>query len=261
MFNTMDVARRIRGARIAKDMTQTALADEMGVSYQAVSNWERGNSLPDIGKLPDLCRILGLTLPELLGDREETETLQLVMAKETVPPEQLAKVAPVMPPEQVRTNLRRSEEEGADCDIRSILDLAPYLDEKDLDELALRAAPERMQDVIDLAPYLSDDGLDAVAEKQVEKGSCSIDDLTKLAPYLSDEGLNRLSVKLVKAENCPMDDLLELAPYLSEKALDAIALDLARKGRTPKELAELAPYLSTKTVRRLAEEFLRACKE
>lgn len=44
MFDTMKVARAIREARISKNMTQMNLADEMGVSYQAVSNWERGVS-------------------------------------------------------------------------------------------------------------------------------------------------------------------------------------------------------------------------
>ena len=44
MFDTMQVGRRIRTARIEKNMTQMELADRMGVSYQAVSNWERGVS-------------------------------------------------------------------------------------------------------------------------------------------------------------------------------------------------------------------------
>ena len=44
MFDTMKIAGKIRQARIDKNMTQMALADEMGVSYQAVSNWERGVS-------------------------------------------------------------------------------------------------------------------------------------------------------------------------------------------------------------------------
>ena len=44
MFDTMKVAKRIKEARMAKNMTQMNLADAMGVSYQAVSNWERGVS-------------------------------------------------------------------------------------------------------------------------------------------------------------------------------------------------------------------------
>ncbi len=45
MFDTMLVARKIREARISQNMTQMNLADTMEVSYQAVSNWERGDSL------------------------------------------------------------------------------------------------------------------------------------------------------------------------------------------------------------------------
>ena len=67
MFDTMQVGRRIRQARIEKNMTQMALADAMGVSYQAVSNWERGNAMPDISKLPELCELLGITFETLVG--------------------------------------------------------------------------------------------------------------------------------------------------------------------------------------------------
>ena len=56
MFDTLQVAKRIRDARNAKNMTQMELADKMGVSFQAVSNWERGNSMPDISKLSDFAK-------------------------------------------------------------------------------------------------------------------------------------------------------------------------------------------------------------
>ena len=42
MFDTNKVAKNIKKARTEKNMTQMDLADAMGVSYQAVSNWERG---------------------------------------------------------------------------------------------------------------------------------------------------------------------------------------------------------------------------
>ena len=44
MFDTMKIAAVIKQARIDRNMTQMQLADAMGVSYQAVSNWERGVS-------------------------------------------------------------------------------------------------------------------------------------------------------------------------------------------------------------------------
>ena len=54
MFDTRKIGMKIAALRKAKDMTQLELADKMMVSYQAVSNWERGNSLPDISKL-EIC--------------------------------------------------------------------------------------------------------------------------------------------------------------------------------------------------------------
>ena len=79
MFNINDVSRMLREARIQKNLTQNALADQMGVTYQAVSNWERGTSVPDISNLARLCEILELDLYKLVGssqNRELTEELE-----------------------------------------------------------------------------------------------------------------------------------------------------------------------------------------
>lgn len=76
MFDTDKVANNIKAARTKMNMTQMNLADEMGVSYQAVSNWERGNSMPDISKLPELCKILNISFEELVGERTHRQILQ-----------------------------------------------------------------------------------------------------------------------------------------------------------------------------------------
>lgn len=44
MFDTVKVGKTISRLRKEKNITQMGLADMMGVSYQAVSNWERGVS-------------------------------------------------------------------------------------------------------------------------------------------------------------------------------------------------------------------------
>ncbi len=66
--NTM--GRRIAALRKAKQLTQDALAQELGVSPQAVSKWEHDLSCPDISLLPRLARVLGVSTDYLLGGEE-----------------------------------------------------------------------------------------------------------------------------------------------------------------------------------------------
>lgn len=47
--------------------TQQKLADSLGVSYQAVSKWENGSTLPDVALLPQIAGILQTSLDALLG--------------------------------------------------------------------------------------------------------------------------------------------------------------------------------------------------
>lgn len=61
------LGRRISGLRKAKKMTQDQLADQLGVTAQAVSKWENDQSCPDITILPRLAEIFGCTTDELLG--------------------------------------------------------------------------------------------------------------------------------------------------------------------------------------------------
>ncbi len=60
------------GKRIAKNrkrlgMTQDTLAEQLGITAQAVSKWENDQSCPDITMLPRLADIFGITTDALLG--------------------------------------------------------------------------------------------------------------------------------------------------------------------------------------------------
>ena len=48
-------------------LTQEALAEQLGVSSQAVSKWESGQNCPDIQLLPQLADLFGVTLDALFG--------------------------------------------------------------------------------------------------------------------------------------------------------------------------------------------------
>ena len=62
--------RLIEQMRKEKNMTQADLADAVGVSKQAVSNWERGKRFPDVTLIEDLSRVLGVSPAEIIrGER------------------------------------------------------------------------------------------------------------------------------------------------------------------------------------------------
>lgn len=101
MFDTVKVGKIISQKRKEHNMTQLALADKLGVSFQAVSNWERGYSMPDISKLPELAALFGCSIEELLGGGQ--------------PAERVEKIAKAALNELVLTALERGEKSIRDC--------------------------------------------------------------------------------------------------------------------------------------------------
>jgi len=61
------LSERILSLRKEKGLTQEALAQQLGVSFQAVSKWENGQSCPDIALLPLLADVFGVTVDSLFG--------------------------------------------------------------------------------------------------------------------------------------------------------------------------------------------------
>ena len=60
------VSNKIIQARERLGLTQQQLAEKLCETNKAVSKWECGVTLPDISLLVPLCRVLGLTVQELL---------------------------------------------------------------------------------------------------------------------------------------------------------------------------------------------------
>ena len=69
----MQLSSQILKYRKAAHLTQEQLALELGVTPQAVSNWERGGA-PDIGMLPMIANYFRITIDELMGN--DTENIQ-----------------------------------------------------------------------------------------------------------------------------------------------------------------------------------------
>ena len=61
------IGENIRNFRKKNDLTQEALADRLGVTYQSISRWENGTTYPDLELIPAIAEVLAVTVDELLG--------------------------------------------------------------------------------------------------------------------------------------------------------------------------------------------------
>ena len=283
MFDTVKVGRIISQKRKEHNMTQMQLADALGISFQAVSNWERGNSMPDISKLPELAELFGCSIEELLGGGTSAGNVEkLAKGKgQGLSLGEIAEVAPVLTPEvldEAVESARRgtpdacddsslqegaegeSEEEGFDEDIEEEIE-----DEEDDEEgeegeedeeeprrfhafwkRTGRGARAHIRD--GKTVYIL--GAEKSGEKRKDKAkSKRLKELVMLAPFLSSERLREL-VEELRGEGYTVSELVPLAPFLSEEDLDALA-ELAEADDG--ELAALAPFLSQETLKKLAE--------
>ena len=64
----------ISSLRREKGLTQSELAEKMGVTDKAVSKWERDLSCPDVSSLPRLAEILEVSIDELMQTKPKNSS-------------------------------------------------------------------------------------------------------------------------------------------------------------------------------------------
>lgn len=72
------LGKRIVANRKRLGLTQDALAEQLGVTAQAVSKWENDQSCPDIAMLPKLAQVFGISTDALLGLKEEVHDAEII---------------------------------------------------------------------------------------------------------------------------------------------------------------------------------------
>lgn len=84
------IGRFIAERRKSQKLTQMQLAEKLGITDRAVSKWETGKSMPDASIMLELCKLLKITVNDLLSGEvvsmnhynEESEKNLLAMVKE-----------------------------------------------------------------------------------------------------------------------------------------------------------------------------------
>jgi len=77
-FDMRETGKRISDCRKQKNMTQLEIADKLNISFQAVSSWERGETMPDISRLPELAQILGVSVDDILPNHKQAQIIEKI---------------------------------------------------------------------------------------------------------------------------------------------------------------------------------------
>lgn len=72
MLNTTALGNRIKELRLRQGLTQSAFARELHVSFQAVSNWERNITPPDLDNLVRIADYFGILIDDLLRPKNDS---------------------------------------------------------------------------------------------------------------------------------------------------------------------------------------------
>ena len=248
-MNMVNTGIRISELRKAKNMTQMELADKMNISFQAVSNWERGNSMPDISKLPELAQLFGVTIDEILGEKSELVDsaadgkIDEYLEHNTVTPEQLRDAAPILKPEQVDSIIEKTQVEK----LRDVADLLPFISRDLVNQLAKKAADDcNYGDLCEVAPFVDQNIINEIARKMISEGK-SIGDI---APFISRNIISELAdIRYHKGGLSSLDDI---APFIPKDQLQRIAEEeYANRGL--RHFESIAPFLNGDYLNELAK--------
>ncbi|PKK39659.1 hypothetical protein ABB02_00999 [Clostridiaceae bacterium JG1575] len=228
MFEMKIIGQRIARYRKASNRTQQDLADALGVTYQAVSNWERGQSMPDILRLKDLARLFALPLDDLLDPEEEVR---------------LAKVATGEGPTPSKEEPLADGPKAWAFPLSDVLALAPFVSEDTLLLLthAALAHGESLEDLSALAVHLDREHLQRLIEQLLAENPLPPEhSLLGLLPHLDEDLLEALVERLLKEDPLPKNLLIAAAPFWGDGAAGHVEAAVAEN---PQRFS--APFLQS----------------
>lgn len=230
VFDIMRVGANISKCRKAAGMTQTEVADRLGLSFQAVSNWERGQSCPDIANLMALAELFGVSVDRLLGSERAAKLVEEIH-DESVPEmsaEEIKEIAPILKEKQADVIvLKNLADENGILTVSDIADVAPYVSE----ELVQESAENTLMGLGDipdeLLAYLSDDFIGEVAQKIFrDKGVTAIP--VRYYDYIDSDVLGKIFEEAVKKDGFNAVPR-ELHDYIDEEYLGAAAMEIVKR--------------------------------
>jgi transcriptional regulator with XRE-family HTH domain len=251
MFDIVKIGMNISKYRRALNMTQMELADRLNISYQAVSNWECGKSMPDIAKLTELAVIFGVSVDELLNNKRAAAIVDQLTTEGGVPDlskDELAEVAPVLKPDQV-DQVASGIIGMTASDIASV---APFLSQEFIDDFARNrfSQEKKLDQVIPIAPFLSEALLEELA-RQILEDESDLTSIVGILPFMNQAFIDEKARKVL-ARTSDLTAIACMAPFISEEILNQLAVEALEK-RGLSALSPIMPFIDA----RIVEDYIR----
>lgn len=222
MFDTEMVEKNIIKLRKENNMTQSELANKIDVSFQAVSNWELGKTMPDIVKLPVLAKIFKISIDELLGNQSEViESVEKGNVKEcidnvTIGIHEISDILCMLKPDQIAVIAESERIE----DLPNMEELLPFLDSDVINSLAMNIANnKKYQNLNILVPFVSENVIDDIARKMINEG----ENITNIAPFIGKDTMYEIIEELYQKYG--IKSLHGVAPFIQKEHLARLVED------------------------------------
>lgn len=250
MLNVEKIGSHISKLRKEKNLTQLELANLVNVSHQAVSKWERGESLPDIGTLILLSKVFGVKIDDLLLNPSKERFSLNKKYNVIIPTFDLDYVLELIRTDQI--------------DMEDIVDISPIIKPSMLNEfvLSLDTSSTPINQIIQFAPFIDQNTLEAVVDKY-DSEQLSMDNIVALAPFISKETFISICDK-IKGNNSTdgqdnIKNLIEcitIAPYHMEQELK----ELVTKGNelSWETIVKILPFIENEKVFTLIKEKIKS---
>ena len=242
MFDMKEIGARIARYRRQKNLTQMSLADNLGISFQAVSNWERGESMPDISKLGELSQVLGVSIDVLLGNvpsySDPIEVSETEAKTDSIPEVDVNVDAHVEVKEEPVETVENSESDDVHQEyIRRIMETIEYMDSDDIAELVsdLLKQGATFEDIRPAIVHMESEDLCEVVMECLKNGE-TFEALRPVLPHMESEDI--AEIVGIALENGEAFDAVSFAfEYMDSEDISEFVKASVKKG-TPKKSKE-----------------------
>ena len=181
--------------RKERDIPQSALADTLGVTRQAVSKWERGEGFPDITILLSIAKLFDVSVDSLLKAGEVSSAGAAIFSQVAGSP--------------------ATAETADNAAIDDIIAIAPHMKVSTLAAIADKLAEQQIDisNIVQLSEFMSDNSLAKMLSTS-DLDNLNDELLAKLIPFLGTDSLYTIFNRIIKGENSSkLIDIMK--PYIA----------------------------------------------